>query len=139
VGDRGHIALNGYETEPSPVWLYSHWGGSALPELARKGLLAAVPRLGDPHYAALMFVMEATSYEGLSGIGVSSDDTGDGGRIVYVDLMTGKVTLEMAGEVVAEFDREEYVALTEATWDSRPKPAVIRVTAEVEKPKQIGQ
>lgn len=53
MGDRANIGFIG-AAGGDCVWLYTHWDGSNLPDLARTAILAAQPRWGDAPYATRM-------------------------------------------------------------------------------------
>ncbi len=48
MGDRGNIAV--LQSNKDQVWLYSHWGGTELPDRLKVGLLAGKNRWSDESY-----------------------------------------------------------------------------------------
>jgi hypothetical protein len=92
MGDRGNIKIE-VEGYP-PLWIYTHWEGSVLPETVRRGLIRGRPRWDDPAYLTRILFDEVTGDDrGLTGFGVSTF-RGDGGETVIVNLTAMEVTVE---------------------------------------------
>lgn len=51
MGDRANIGFSAGTSTDECVWLYTHWTGSTLPDLAVRAVAAAQPRWGDANYA----------------------------------------------------------------------------------------
>jgi hypothetical protein len=80
MGDRANVHVAG-------TYLYSHWGGTELPETVRKALFRGESRWQDEAYLARIIFcdMVAGSETELTGYGISAD-VGDGSdRILVVD------------------------------------------------------
>lgn len=108
MGDRGHIRFvepwrlydeqKAAGMEPPSVWVYSHWAGRSLPNVAAKAIEAARDRWGDPSYGTRMAIRkigrELGGWDELSwGIGAGPDDPGDGGRVVEINMAAKTVVL----------------------------------------------
>jgi hypothetical protein len=83
MGDRGNIIV---KEGDSKVYLYSHWTGSDLPEVARSALKRGSDRWSDGQYLARVIFCEMIRGDltGTTGFGISST-IGDGGETVIVD------------------------------------------------------
>lgn len=57
MGDRRTAEL---QMEKGSLFLYTHWGGSEFPEMARAAIERAKPRLGDEAYYVRILVDELT-------------------------------------------------------------------------------
>jgi hypothetical protein len=82
MGDRGNIVV---KDGNSKVYLYSHWCGSQLPEIARASLKRGKDRWNDGQYLArILFTDMINGDNGTTGYGISSVIC-DGGETVIVD------------------------------------------------------
>lgn len=114
MGDRGHLRFvepwrqqvgegqflverQAGDQSPPSVWVYSHNLGHDLPGLAARAITAARSRWGDPTYGtrmAIAWLGERLGWDGLGwGIGAGPDDTGNGGRVVEIDMAERLVVL----------------------------------------------
>lgn len=72
MGDRGNIAI--IQSNNDQVWLYSHWGGSELPERLKAGLTAGKGRWTDESYLAKIIIghaVPADNWTEETGYGIS--------------------------------------------------------------------
>lgn len=72
MGDRGNIAV--LQSNGDQVWLYSHWGGSELPERLQRGLAAGKGRWGDESYLTKIIfghAVPADNWQEETGYGIS--------------------------------------------------------------------
>ena len=75
MGDRAVIGFK--ETrESTPIWLYSHWGGSNRFQDVQRALEAARPRWNDPSYATRIAVSQiiGDDWSGELNYGLTTDD-----------------------------------------------------------------
>lgn len=106
MGDRGNIVLT---EQGGNVYLYSHWMGSDLPALARKGLAKAKRggRLDDSQYCGRIVTdvfLKAHADSPFTGAGVSGVQ-GDGGDTVVIDYDSGEVH-------VWDDDTDDHISMT---------------------------
>jgi hypothetical protein len=143
MGDRGNVVVR----DPWPddindreaVFLYSHWGGQALPETLRLALDKAEPRWSDPQYLAR--IVFETMVEGrldtTTGFGISTrlaDNEHD--LLVLCEGRVYRLSEEAyQAEGFRALDRERslsfamYVAAKERSWDNLLKPVVTNPVA----------
>lgn len=103
MGDRANVRVAG-------TYLYSHWGGSDLPEIVRKALTRGESRWQDDAYLARIIFcdMVVGSERDLTGYGISAE-IGDGGdRILVID--TDKQAVGYGNE---ETEPDTWVPFTE--------------------------
>jgi hypothetical protein len=77
MGDRANIGFRSRSSTGECVFLYTHWSGSRLPELAASAVEAARPRWGDASYAtrmALTALIGDVSGDTGWGVGTGLDD-----------------------------------------------------------------
>jgi hypothetical protein len=92
MGDRANVYV--HEGDQPGVYLYSHWGGSTLPQVVRDAL-ARGARWDDPDYLTRIIFCEMVKGDvsGTTGYGIGAR-VGDGAdRIVDVDTQAQRVTL----------------------------------------------
>jgi hypothetical protein len=93
MGDRANVYV--HEGDQPGVYLYSHWGGSTLPQVVRDAL-ARGARWDDGQYLTrIIFDILTTGHTGgTTGFGISAR-VGDGAdRIVDVDTHAQRVTIK---------------------------------------------
>ena len=92
MGDRGHIVIEQYGDESTPVVLYSHWQATRLPEILADAL-GHQTRWGDNEYLARIIADElsANSSE-FTGCGIGTSVHGDVWRVINVDPNEQEVT-----------------------------------------------
>jgi hypothetical protein len=121
MGDRGNIVVRGHGSE---VFLYTHWHGYDVPELARRAL-AKRWRWNDPQY--LTRIVFDTMTEGQSGeetgFGITSVLCDNGHPLFIVDCDKQQVFLEGDGEAhhapgpeAKPLTFEKFAALAEADF-----------------------
>ena len=79
MGDRGNIVIRqsaggpGASTADSYLYLYTHWGGSDLPEILQAALKRGQERWDDePYLARIIFQEMLGGDDGLTGFGIST-------------------------------------------------------------------
>lgn len=95
MGDR---AMAEIKTPDGSLYVYTHWGGSSLPEEAKKALEKAKPRWGDIGYATRIVVDQLTK-EGRdeeTGFGLmlkpsAEDEYNNDSPSVIIDLIKNSV------------------------------------------------
>lgn len=118
MGDRGHVHVEPGDGSGG-VFFYAHWRGTSLPEVVASALDRGRARWNDPPYLARIIfselivgsVLDETGY----GISAQPTDTGDGFRVVHVNVEGGVVALERAGEATKAFTFDEFVS-TRPGW-----------------------
>lgn len=122
MGDRGHVYIEPGDGTPG-VWFYTHWAGSSLPGTVADALDRGRDRWSDDQYLARIIFCEMVQPEVLGttgyGIGASPGDTGDGGRIVRVNVAERTVTMEANGHLSKRFSFNEFIT-TRPTWGTAP-------------------
>lgn len=90
MGDRGNVICND-EWSDADVVLYTHWGGSMLPNTVAKALNSPQgrSRWGDSSYLnriifCQMIASEGGDYDGEIGFGIGTKKAGDANTIVTV-------------------------------------------------------
>jgi hypothetical protein len=113
MGDRGNVAIIQNEDRTERVWIYSHWGGSELPDRVRTGLIASKPRWGDNSYATKIIIgqlVPAKNWTEETGYGISCSIGDNEHPITVVDLPSERVflihepQLTKQGQVPATFE-----------------------------------
>lgn len=69
MGDR---AMANIKTSHGSIYVYTHWRGSELPQIAKSAILAAKPRWGDESYATHIIIDQLTkdSRDSETGVGI---------------------------------------------------------------------
>lgn len=118
MGDRGHVHVEPGDGQGG-VFFYAHWRGTELPEIVASALDRGRGRWNDPSYLARIIFSEMIVGDvlGETGYGISSQptDTGDGFRVVHVNVRSGFVSLEQAGKETRAFSFDKFVA-TRPGW-----------------------
>lgn len=98
MGDRGNIIIEGGGTFPHPVYLYTHWSGSGIPQLLRAALKRGEDRWNDPAYLARVIFQGLIGKDNdITGFGISTS-YGDGGTDWFVDMEKQTVRNGNSGE-----------------------------------------
>lgn len=103
MGDRANIVV---KSDYGSVCLYSHWGGSELPEVLRSALKRGKDRLGDEQYLARIIFCEMVQGDvlGNTGFGITAVPYDGDDRIILVDVRDQTVSInERATESFSEF------------------------------------
>lgn len=97
MGDR---AMAEIRTSDGPLYVYVHWHGSTLPEMALEAVEAARPRLGDESYWVRIVVDQLTKdgRDQETGFGLmlkpnAEDEYNHDRPSVVIDARTGKVAV----------------------------------------------
>lgn len=115
MGDRANVYVKDFN-EGSGTYLYSHWGGTELPQIVQT-VLAKRARWDDNPYLARMIFCEMVKDEvdGETGYGISAS-VGDGdSRVLVVDPNTQ--TLWREGREDHPISFESYLAQTKPSWE----------------------
>jgi len=125
MGDRANIVLKNGDNF---VWLYSHWGGGAIPSILQTAL-AKHWRWDDPNYLARIIfckmVAGVETYE--TGFGISAEPCDGDDRILLVDTNAQTVSRghlpddspDMTGFVISHtWTLEDFVDLPEKAIDA---------------------
>lgn len=92
MGDRGNIAV--LQSNGDQVWLYSHWGGSELPERLQAGLKAGKDRWTDESYLTKIIfghAVPAKNWMEETGYGISCRMQDNEHPILVVDIPKQRV------------------------------------------------
>jgi len=92
MGDRGNIAI--VHGKKEQVWLYSHWGGSDLPNRLKKGLDAGRGRWNDDSYLTKIIighVVPPDNWKEETGYGISTRLQDNEHEILVVDIPNQRV------------------------------------------------
>ena len=83
MGDRGNIVFQEYDN--GTIYMYTHWGGSELPQVVARALDRGRDRWNDEPYLARILFSELVKddIEGDTGYGLSTT-LGDGSKNVYI-------------------------------------------------------
>ena len=102
MGDRRMAEIR---TEHGSIYLYTHWQGSVLPQLAKAAVERAAPRLGDQPYWVRIVIDQITksSRDAETGFGISlkadmEDSYNNDHPSVVIDAATGKVSVLRPGQ-----------------------------------------
>lgn len=97
MGDR---AMAEVKTEGGSLFVYTHWGGSSLPEDAKHAIMAAKPRWDDYPYATRIIVDQLTKQgrDEEAGFGLmltpgAEDGYNNDKPSVIIDLLTKKLII----------------------------------------------
>jgi len=102
MGDRAqvHIVANKNKQYNHDVWLYTHWGGTALPETVAYAISRG-ERWTDASYLTRIIFSEMIKQDihGSTGYGIGNHQHGDVYRVITVDLDEQEVTIDGWREV----------------------------------------
>lgn len=100
MGDRANIAVKqsgGKQEDGSPifVYLYSHWGGSELPQILQQALKRGDDRWTDEAYLTRIIFCEMVQDELMdtTGYGIAVSPPDNEHDIIYVDCKMQTVTI----------------------------------------------
>jgi hypothetical protein len=112
MGDRANVVVK--ETRDGPgVWLYTHSGGTELPETLKAALARRLRWDDDAYLARIIFCEMVRGYENSEyGFGISTSECDcEGGRNIFVIVEEQKVVCQ--GK---EWTFEEYVKQRKAQY-----------------------
>jgi len=116
MGDRGNIYVKDYN-EGEGTYLYSHWGGTELPQVVQSALAKRARWDDNPYLTRIIFCeMIKDAYDEETGYGISAT-VGDGNDRVLV-LDPNSQTLWREGNEESAIPFDEFVAIDNPTWDS---------------------
>lgn len=117
MGDRGNIRIVDNFDSTESVYLYTHWGGSAVRRYAANALDRGRDRWDDAPYLARIVFCEMLKDGGddaimrTTGLGISTKICDNEHPIVCLDCGKQIARLEKEnGPVIAEFSFEEFIA-----------------------------
>ena len=97
MGDRAMVEI---KTEDGSLYVYSHWGGFEMPQLAIEAVLDAKPRWDDDSYATRIIVdqLTKTSRDQETGAGLMlkphhEDEYNHDSPSVIIDLVKRELTI----------------------------------------------
>jgi hypothetical protein len=116
MGDRANVVL---KQKPAEIFLYTHWGGSELPEVVR-GALAKRWRWNDDSYLARIIFCELVkgSEAEETGFGIATAPPDNSYPYLVVDCAKQEVRFEeeQTRKVIKKYTFAAYVALDSAEW-----------------------
>jgi len=125
MGDRGNIVIRqSAGTNSGDVWLYTHWGGTDIPEVVKRAL-AKKQRWDDKSYLARIIFQELVGDDkGGTGFDLSTRLQDNEHDLLVVDIPSQKVcvvdpNVEKDGKLPVDYKPkrgwtfEDYVALDE--------------------------
>jgi len=90
MGDRGNIVCLYGDDEKTEIWFYTHWMGSALPQILARALDRGRERWEDPSYLARIIfsqmLMDSGQLEDLTGFGIGPSMCDENNPPLWVDL-----------------------------------------------------
>jgi len=127
MGDRGNIVVD--DGQNKPVFLYTHWTGTELPQILQRALKRGRGRWGDTAYLTRIIFSEMIQNEVLeeTGYGISTtlcdnehnillvDDKYKEIRVLEADWKSGGDIFKM--HKLAEFSYEQYIELDLSEFD----------------------
>ena len=119
MGDRANVVL--HEAEDRRVFLYTHWGGSNLPETVRVAL-ARRQRWNDPAYLGRIVFSEmigdAETLKLETGFGISATVGDNSYPYIVIDGERQEIRFEDpdSGGTIARYTFEEYARQKVAGW-----------------------
>lgn len=124
MGDRANVVL--HEAADKRVFLYTHWGGSHLPETVRVAL-ARRQRWDDPSYLGRIVFSEMIGDEETlkmeTGFGISATVGDNSYPYLVIDAEKQEIRFEDEddGSILAVHRFEDYVAQPRAEWPDEPQ------------------
>lgn len=131
MGDRANIFFVDAAPQDGKlhgIYLYTHWGGSALASTLRAALERGKSRWGDSQYLARIIFSEMIQDDVLeeTGFGIGTRMGDNEHRIIRVDDTAGMVSFHEPGSErdpaspgVASFSYDEYVGMSAEDLDAK--------------------
>jgi hypothetical protein len=111
MGDRAqvHVVANKNKEYNHDVWLYTHWGGTGLPETVASAI-GRGERWTDASYLTriIFSAMIDGDIHGSTGYGIDNHQHGDVYRVITVDLDEQEVTVDGWREVPDTYSFAEF-------------------------------
>ena len=111
MGDRAqvHVVANKNKEYNHDVWLYTHWGGTGLPETVASAISRG-ERWTDAEYLTriIFSTMIEQEVDGELGYGIGNHQHGDVYRVITVDLDEQEVTVDGWREVPDTYSFAEF-------------------------------
>jgi hypothetical protein len=92
MGDRANIAIE--QGDGSRVWLYSHWGGSEMPETLQKALRLRERWDDTAYFASIVYLTMRDGNDATTGFGITTRITDNEYPILVVDCDKQSITIE---------------------------------------------
>jgi hypothetical protein len=96
MGDRGNIVIE-EDFSDGKIFLYSHWGGSSLPEILANALDRGQGRWSDSPYLTRIIFNEMTKGDEMdtTGFGISTVQCDNEHTLLYVDVRNQQVRTDL--------------------------------------------
>ena len=129
MGDRANIAIE--QGDGTRVWLYSHWGGTEMPETLQAALRLRERWDDRTYFARIVFQTMLGGNTGTTGFGISTRLTDNEYPILVVDCDKQTITMEDEPDgsraqwhpsVGKSWTFEAFTALPDVTWDALDAP-----------------
>jgi len=127
MGDRGNIVVD--DGSNKPVFLYTHWCGTELPQILQRALKRGRGRWGDTPYLTRIIFSEMIRNDVLeeTGYGISTSMCDNEHNILYVDgnykaVLVLEADWKFEGDIsklkkLAEFTFDQYIELNLSEFD----------------------
>lgn len=97
MGDRGNICLH---DNGQTIYLYTHWRGSDLAEIAKAALVRGKSRWDDPAYLYRVIFQELIGKDtGLTGFGLSGGICDNEHPVIHIDASKQSVWIDAGNPV----------------------------------------
>ena len=109
MGDRANICVQD-SYGPAPIYMYTHWEGTKLPETLKSALINGKDRWDDPIYLSriIFSYMIKDNILGDIGFGLSTK-VGDGDdKIIYVNMDKKTVSIRDVIWTFAEYIQQDF-------------------------------
>lgn len=121
------------QSDKSQIWLYSHWGGSELPERLKRGIAAGKGRWNDESYLTKIIFGHAVPEENWkeeTGYGISGRIQDNGHPISVVDVPRQKVFTMDEGLLIEGKVPDGFTPDPKRVWSFEEYAALAEVPAE---------
>jgi len=111
MGDRAqvHVVANKNKEYNHDVWLYTHWGGTGLPETVASAISRGERWTDASYLTRIIFsAMIEGDIHGSTGYGIDNHQHGDVYRVITVDLDEQEVTVDGWREVPDTYSFAEF-------------------------------
>ena len=136
LGDRANVVVEQtyYEVDANgiggpPIYLYTHWGGSALPDTLLQALKLQDRWDDEAYLARIIFKTMGAGGEGTTGFGISASPPDNEYPYLRVDCKNQTVTVDYnpvrqyQDHPNLEIPFKEYIKLKSPTWEKLEKIA----------------
>jgi hypothetical protein len=124
MGDRANIVIE--QGDGSRVWLYSHWGGSEMPETLQKALRLRERWDDTAYFASIVYLTMRDGNDATTGFGITTRITDNEYPILVVDCDKQAITIEDEPDgtrakyhpcIGKTFTFEEFAGLWGMSWE----------------------